>query len=239
MAQKSALRESDLYAPIRDFLVAQGYTVRGEVLDCDIAAVKDNDLILIELKRAFSASVLVQATQRQRTTDSVYIALPRPDGGIYTRRWRAITHLFRRLELGLILVVFDGPAPRVEIVFHPLPYERRKLKKRKRAVLAEIAGRSGDYNEGGTAGRKRLTAYRENALQIAYYLEQHGPQSPRALRELGAGPKTLSILSSNVYGWFERVERGIYRLTAQGADEMQAYAHVTKRFAESQAAPKG
>jgi hypothetical protein len=112
-----------------------------------------------------------------------------------------------------------------------LPQERKKATKSKRAILTEIAGRSGDYNEGGTTRRKRITAYRENALQIACLLEQNGPMTPRKLRELGAGPKTLSILSGNVYGWFERVERGVYRITQQGREELKTYAHVTRRFA--------
>jgi len=233
MKRKSSvtLRESDLYGPVRDWLVAQGYTVRGEVKDCDITAVKDDDLIIIELKRSFGVSLLVQSAQRQRATDSVYVALPRPKGGIYTRHWRAATHLLRRLELGLILVTFGGRAPHVEVVFHPLPHERKKAKKHKRAILTEIAGRSGDYNEGGTTPRKRVTAYRENALQIACLLEQNGPMTPRKLRELGTGPKTLSIVSGNVYGWFERVERGVYRLTQQGREELKTYTHVTRRFA--------
>ena len=233
MKRKSSvtLRESDLYGPVRDWLVAQGYTVRGEVKDCDITAVKGDDLIMIELKRSFGVSLLVQAAQRQRTTDSVYVALPRPKGGIYTRRWRAATHLLRRLELGLILVTLAGRAPHVEVVFHPLPHERKKATKSKRAILTEIEGRSGDYNEGGTTRRKRITAYRENALQIACLLEQNGPMTPRKLRELGTGPKTLSILSSNVYGWFERVERGVYRITQQGREELKTYTHVTRRFA--------
>ena len=233
MKRKSSvtLRESDLYGPVRDWLVAQGYTVRGEVKDCDITAVKDDDLIIIELKRSFGVSLLVQSAQRQRATDSVYVALPQPKGGIYTRRWRAATHLLRRLELGLILVTFGGRAPHVEVVFHPLPHERKKAKKHKRAILTEIAGRSGDYNEGGTMHRKRVTAYRENALQIACLLEQNGPMTPRKLRELGTGPKTLSIVSGNVYGWFERVERGVYRITQQGREELKTYTHVTRRFA--------
>ncbi len=32
------LLEKDLYGPMRDFLVGQGYTVRGEVKHCDITA---------------------------------------------------------------------------------------------------------------------------------------------------------------------------------------------------------
>ena len=35
------LRESDLYGPVRDYLENLGYQVKGEVKDCDIAALRD------------------------------------------------------------------------------------------------------------------------------------------------------------------------------------------------------
>jgi hypothetical protein len=227
-------RESDLYGPIRDYLVERGYTVRGEVRDCDVTAVKDDDLIIIELKRAFGTSLLIQATQRQRLTDSVYVALPRPEDGLRTRHWRGVTHLLRRLEIGLILVSFGDRAPIVEVLFHPIPFERKKLKKHKHAILTEIAGRSGDFNEGGTTRRKRLTAYRENALHVAWLLERNGPTTPKKLRELGAGPKTLSILSSNFYSWFERVERGVYRITPKGVEGLTEHSIVVNGFLKSE-----
>ena len=80
-------RETDLYAPVRDWLVAQGYTVRAEVKDCDITATKDGDLIVVELKRSFNVDLLIQATKRQRLTDSVYVAIPRPTRMGPRSRW--------------------------------------------------------------------------------------------------------------------------------------------------------
>jgi hypothetical protein len=50
------------------------------------------------------------------------------------------------------------------------------------------------------------------------------------LRDLGTGPKTLSILSSNFYGWFERIERGIYALKPQGKAEMEQFAKATLHY---------
>ena len=40
------LRESDLYGPVRDYLTGLGYEVKGEVKDCDIAAVRDGEMIV-------------------------------------------------------------------------------------------------------------------------------------------------------------------------------------------------
>lgn len=223
------IRETDLYEPVRDWLAARGYTVRGEVKGCDIAATKGEDLIRIELKRGFTTDLLLQAVDRQRAADSVYVALPRPQRGRNTSRWRGIEHLLRRLEIGLLLV--SPGTGRVEAALHPLPFERRRDKKTRRAILAEIAGRSGDYNPGGSNRCKLLTAYRENAVFVACCLHRHGTLSPRALRALGTGPKTLSILRKNVYGWFERQGRALYGITPEGRAALADYPELAARYA--------
>ena len=58
-----------------------------------------------------------------------------------------------------------------------------------------------------------MTAYRQQALACASALSA-GPRRVRDLRpEIPDAPK---ILLSNVYGWFDRAERGIYVLTDAG-----------------------
>jgi hypothetical protein len=219
--------ETDLYRPIRDYLIAQGYTVRSEVHGCDIAATKGDDLIVVEMKRRFGAPLLVQATKRQRISDSVYVALP---SDAARRGWEDTKHLLRRLELGLMLVSFGTKPPTVEVVFHPLPFQRQKRKRAKRAVLQEMQTRSGDYNVGGSTRRKLVTAYRENAIHIACCLEQLGPLTPKQLRTLGTGARTYSILYGDVYGWFERVAPGLYGLRAQGRGELKQYPRLARRY---------
>ncbi|HME71037.1 MAG TPA: DUF2161 family putative PD-(D/E)XK-type phosphodiesterase [Myxococcota bacterium] len=216
-------RETDLYGPVRAFLERQGYTVRGEVLGCDVAGRRGEDLVMVELKRALTTDLLVQATRRQRTTNSVYVAVPRPRGAGRGSRWHGLLHLLRRLELGLLVVSFSGRRARVQAVLHPLPFDRRRSARGQRAILEEMAGRSGDHNQGGSVRRPLVTAYRENAIHVACCLERNGPLAPRALRALGTGQKTLSILRSNVYGWFERVGYGLYALSAQGRGDLSRW----------------
>jgi hypothetical protein len=224
------LQETDLYAPIHDYLVAQGYTVRSEVKGCDITATKGDDLIVIELKRGFSTHLLIQATERQRFADSVYVALPRPAGASRSH-WRGVQHLLRRLELGLILVSFPAGLPYVDIVFHPESYEPKGKPRRRRAVLQEIANRSGEYNQGGSSSKRRiLTAYREAVLLVACALDLQSPSSPAALVALGTGPKTQGILSRNNYGWFEKIERGVYGLSAAGREALTQYPDLVAHF---------
>jgi hypothetical protein len=228
MKKKAAKRglESDLYAPVKAFLCHNGYVVRSEVKDCDITAQKDDELILIELKTSVNLTLLIQGTQRQKITDSVYVAVPMPSGGIHTKAWRKIEHVLKRLELGLLVVNLRSKRKPVEIVFHPLPFERKKQARQKRALLKEIEGRSGDYNQGGSTQTARVTAYREQAIFIACCLETFGEMTPRELRALGTCDKTQSIVYDNHYGWFERVDRGIYAVHANWLGERENYKDV-------------
>ncbi len=222
------MKETDLYPPIKAYLESNDYLVRSEVRDCDIVAVKDDDLIVIELKTGANMQLLVQATDRQKISDSVYVAVPVPKAR-RSRHWRGIKRVLRRLELGLITVALDSPSKTVQVEFDPLPFQRRKTPARRRAVIQEVADRSGDYNVAGSNRRKLMTAYKENAILVACCLSQHGPMSPAELRTCGTGAKTTSILSNNFYGWFQRVARGVYQLTDKGAVELKDYPEITAR----------
>ena len=51
-------KESGLYGPVRDYLEKLGYEVKGEVKDCDITAMRDGELIVVELKRGFTLELV-------------------------------------------------------------------------------------------------------------------------------------------------------------------------------------
>lgn len=229
--------EEDLWKPVSDFLLGLGYKVRSEVKDCDITAVKEEELIVVELKRNLSVDLLAQAVKRQKAADLVYIAVPKPKRLLGNAKWKDICHLIRRLELGLILVSFKGKQGLVEIPIHPVAFDREKSKqmnKRKReSIIKEISGRYGDLNIGGSRGKKLVTAYRESAIFIACCLERLGPLSPKKLRELGTDEKkTISILSENHYDWFMRVSRGIYSITAEGKKALEQYSELSTYYFE-------
>ena len=230
-SKASTISETDLAGPLYDHLLAQGYTVRSEVKDCDIAAVKGEDLLIIELKKTLNVPLLVQAVRRQRLTDSVYLAIPRP-----SNKWkwwkasRGVQHLLRRLELGLILVSLEKGKPAVEVIFHPLPFARRKRAPSRRAVLEEIARRTADYNRAGSTRTKLATAYRENAIHIACCLLAGGKRSPAGLRALGTGQKTLQVLRLNPYGWFERVDSGVYGITEHGKGDLASWPELRRKY---------
>ena len=60
---------------------------------------------------------------------------------------------------------------------------------------------------------RRVASYRQQALSCAATLAE-GPRRPRDLKS--TMPDAAKILLHNVYGWFVRVERGIYALTDDG-----------------------
>jgi hypothetical protein len=230
------IAETDLDQPVREYFEQHGYIVRSEVKHCDLVATKEDQVIIVEMKSSFNATLLIQAAKRQRMTDMVYIAIPRPNRGKFARQWKDLCHLVRRLELGLLVVDFHNKKAVCEAVIDPEPFDREKSKrqgKRKTVrLVAEARERHGEYNTGGSCRRKIMTAYKENSFQIACYLVNQGPLSPQQLKQLGTGKKTSSILQKNFYGWYERVERGLYRITDSGRDILSKYPDLTDFYRE-------
>lgn len=234
MSEKKKMYEVDLYKPIQKHFIKEGFEVYGEVRDCDIAMVKGDAVVVVELKLTLNVQLLIQATKRQKLTDLVYIAIPKPSFSRRSKRWTDLCHLIKRLELGLIVVSFSGRGKRVEVIFDPVPIDRarsmRQNKRKRDALMKEMEGRSSDVNLGGSNRVKIRTAYKENCVQIACYLERLGPLSPKALRELGTGEKTSSILTKNYYRWFERVKRGTYVISEKGKKELREHPELVNYF---------
>ena len=72
------MTEKELYPPVRDLFEKRGYKVNAEVKDCDMTAVKDDEFIIIELKRNMTVTLLAQGLKRQRTGADVFVAVPKP-----------------------------------------------------------------------------------------------------------------------------------------------------------------
>jgi hypothetical protein len=201
--------ESDLYAPVKALLEGQGYSVKGEVRGCDVVAVRgDEPPVIVELKRAFGMGLVLQGINRLALSDAVYLAV-----GAWPKNLRDIKKLCKRLGLGLMVVVGE----RVDILLDPAPYKPRKDRRRLGRMLGEHARRIGDPTLGGSSTRVPLmTAYRQEALRCAGLLAKNGPMKIAALKLAADAPKAAAILSADYYGWFERIERGIYGLTPKG-----------------------
>jgi hypothetical protein len=224
-AKPERLVETSLYAPVKAFLEGQGYTVKGEIGRCDVVARRGDEApVIIELKTSLNLELLMQGVERLSLSDAVYLAVPSRGGtsAVFDRR---LHKLLRRLGLGLLLV--HPPTKRgqiVEAILDPLPYAPRRNKRRTGRLLGEFARRVGDPNSGGSTGRVKLvTAYRQEALRVVSVLQARGPRKPAVLRIEAEAPNAGRILLDDVYGWFERVERGIYTIRPAGVQALSIY----------------
>lgn len=205
--------ETALYLPVKCFLEKLGFSVKGEVGGCDVVALSGDDppvVVVGELKQSFNLELILQAVDRAGAADEVWLAArlsARGKGRESDARYR---NLCRRLGFGMLAVTDRGD---VEVIVKPpTSAPRRNLKKRSRLV-AEHNKRIGDPAMGGSTRTPIMTAYRQQALACASALSG-GPQRVCDLRV--HVPDAGKILLHNVYGWFDRAERGIYELTDAG-----------------------
>lgn len=210
-------RESDLYAPVKAFLESQGYQVKGEVGRCDVVAVRGQEApVVVELKLQLNLELLLQAVDRVCITSKVYLAVP-SRVRVLSRRRKEVIKLMRMLGLGLLLVDTDL----VTVMLDPGEYRPRKSNFRKERLLGEFQARVGDPATGGVDRRRGImTAYRQRALRIATFLRGSGPSKASEVASAVEEPKARAILYDNVYGWFERVSRGIYQVSPRGSREL-------------------
>lgn len=201
---------------MKALLEGQGYCVKGEVAGADLVACRDGeDPVIVELKTGFSLTLFHQAVARQALTDAVYVAVPRGRGRGWERALKGNLALCRRLGLGLILVRL--PDGTVEIRLDPAPYAPRKSGVRRGRLLREFARREGDPNAGGTPARAGLvTAYRQDAIRVALWLARQGPARGADIARATGVARATRMMADDHYGWFERVERGVYALTPRG-----------------------
>jgi hypothetical protein len=209
--------ESDLYAPVKALLEGQGYVVKGEVRGCDVVAVRAGEPpVIVELKRVFGLGLVLQGVDRLALSDRVYLAI-----GQWPKRMRNVKKLCRRLGLGLMVVA----TARADIVLDPVPYRPRLDKRKAGRLLGEHARRVGDPNRGGSSTKvPMMTAYRQEALRCAELLASNGPMKLAALRLAADAPRAATILQQDVYGWFERVKRGVYTVSPAGRRGLEMFA---------------
>lgn len=209
MPKLDPLREADLYPVVKSWLEARGYAVKGEVGPADIVARRGEDTLIVELKLGFSLALFHQAVARQAITDLVYVAVPRPKKGGADN-----VALARRLGLGVLFVrPRDG---HVEPVADPGPFRPRKSPKKTARLLREFDRLRGDPNSGGATRHGIVTGYRQDALACARFLAVHGPTRGAKVADWAEVPQATPIMAADHYGWFERVARGVYGLTAAG-----------------------
>src|SRR4051794_13922744 len=108
----------------------------------------------------------------------------------------------------------------VEVLVKPATTAPRRNPKKRSRLVSEHIRRKGDPTAGGSTRAPIMTAYRQQALACASAMAL----GPRKIRELKPDiPKAPSILRDNFYGWFARVARGVYDLTAAGRAALKGW----------------
>jgi hypothetical protein len=212
--------ETSLYLPVKRFLEKLGFTVKGEIGGCDLVALSGGDPPLVvvgELKLTFNLELILQAIDRAGACDEIWIAAKlsaRGKGRESDARYR---NLCRRLGFGMLGVTSSGE---VEVLVKPPTTAPRRNPKKRSRLVAEHNRRKGDPVMGGSTRAPIMTAYRQQALACASALAN----GPRRVRDLRVDiPDAGKILLHNVYGWFDRAERGIYLLTDAGRAALQRW----------------
>ena len=233
--------ETELYKPIKSYFEARGFEVKSEIMHCDLVAIhpQSGATILVEMKKTFNLALLLQGIERLRLGGDVVLAVERnrKKNGSHNQRFGDLTELCRMLGIGLMTVTFfKTKAPVLDILCEPGdPPLRGQRRLRQTRLLNEFRERSGDYNTGGSTGRKLVTAYREKALRVAWAISQHGQLPPRQAAAITEVRLASHILQKDYYGWFERVKRGVYRLKPDGAAAITEHAEVIEAWLKGRA----
>lgn len=222
-------KEVDLYEPCKIWLEEKGCDVRGEIHDIDILGIYPPDCTIgVEMKINLNLEVINQAVQRQKLVDYVYVATIHNGKTVSNKRTKLTMDTLRRLNIGWVTVNFKANPPRVQVLLDAQSFDFEMSRKRKTSdkerLIREFNSRSLDLNRGGSTRKKLMTAYREEALKIAYLLSLDETSTVKMLKLKGSHEKkTSSILNSNFYHWFIKVDRGVYRLSETGRKALEEY----------------
>ncbi|WP_090209130.1 DUF2161 domain-containing phosphodiesterase [Yoonia litorea] len=214
-------KEAELYPPVKAYLEAQGFAVKGEVGAADVVARRGDDLLIVEMKTGFSLALFHQGVERLAITDAVYLAVP---AGGKSKALKRNVQLARRAGLGVMTVrLRDGF---VEVLADPGPYAARQSKKKRTRLLRAYDRMQGDPNAGGATRHGLITGYRQDAIRCARFLAVHGPSKGSVVKEWAEVPQATEIMRADHYGWFEKVSRGVYGLSKQGEKGLADYGDV-------------
>ena len=205
-----ASTETNLYQPIKNFLHQLGFEAKGEVCGCDVVALNNGEpvaLIICELKLSFSLELILQAVDRSTACDEIWIAVQAKKNGRGKESDPRAKKLCRYLGFGLLRV---HPSNSVEVIVKPKPWKPRRDTKLRSRILEEYNKRQGDPSVGGSTRKPIMTAYRQQAILCARTIDQGVTKLSELKKTV---PDAAKILQRNVYGWFNRRERGNYVLS--------------------------
>lgn len=226
--------EKELFGPIKHYFEALGYICDGEVKDIDLYMEKGNSNIAIELKETLDFKSVLQAADRQKTCDDVYIGIFNPKN-MRSASFTEKLYLLKRLGIGLITV--SGKSHIVNIVSEPVVTElstfRSRNRRKRKEISSEFNHRIAKNNTGGVRGTKLITGYREDSLRVLNALcSLGGEASSKEIRLLSKVPAATTIMYRNHYGWFVNIKKGYYGLTEKGYDALEEFEDTLRAINE-------
>jgi len=193
----ASIKETQLYPPVKAYFTARGYEVKGEVGAADLVAVPAG-------APEGSEPIIVEL----KTSFSL------------TLFHQAINRQSMSDQADTVKL----PENKVVVHCEPAPFVPRKIKKKKLKLLSEFERRHGDPNEGGMTSSGMMTSYRQGALRCAKVLHDEGACKGSYVAKMAGFEKATTLMRSNYYGWFEKIESGIYGLTPAGAKALDEHA---------------
>lgn len=202
--------EKELYMPTRLYFEKQGFSVDGEIKNCDLVAVKNDIIVVAELKKTFNISLVYQLMERKNITPYVYTVIFRPKS-FKEKKTKQMLKLVKLLGVGL-LVVSDSSGIIEEIATPDNGDANTKINMQKRiAVSKEFDKREFKENIGGVSRKKILTAYRENSIAALCVADTYNVVETRKVKD-----NIKKAVQSNYYDWFYRIKTGVYGTTEKG-----------------------
>ena len=208
--------EKELFLPTRLYFEKQGFSVDGEVKNCDLVAIKNDIVVVAELKKTFNISLVYQLMERKNSTPYVYAVIFRPKN-FREKKTKQMLKLIKLLGVGL-LVVSDTSGIIEEIVTPNNDNTGIKVNTEKRnTVSKEFNKRDFKENTGGVNRKKILTAYRENSIAALCVADTYGVVETRKVKD-----NIKKAVQSNYYDWFYRIKKGIYGTTEKGIQAIKS-----------------
>ncbi len=209
------MKEYEMFPMIKNYFESMGYKVNAEVKDCDVTAVRGEELVIVEMKTSLNITVLYQALERKKITPNVYIAVPKPKKN-FRKSIQKMKDLLGKLQMGLLIIDMVNKAC-VAYIEPTVDKSQRENKVKKAKVVKEISRREVDENMGGVTKTKILTAHKELGIALCVVIQKEGVVTSKTLREKYDFDKDVNkYLYTNFYRWYRKVGTATYELSTEG-----------------------
>ena len=151
--------EKDMFEPVKFYLEIKGYKVYAEVGSADVVGVKENETIIIEMKKQLNFKVLEQIFSRIGTATKLYVAVPYNDKHPYGNpNHRFAYHILREYGIGLFFVKGDTIFEYIEGAEFDIVHDIRKWI-REHNELTIGGSKSGDTVTEYSLTRERIQSF--------------------------------------------------------------------------------